>query len=115
MSNAKMFCRFDERILWFDKGSHKWHQEATRWGTIWRIARRQQQQGKLHPVEFPDTIPLRCIRATTDRGDMVLDPFAGSGTTGRAAKDLGRRAILIELEERWCGTSANRLRQEVLF
>jgi len=115
MSNARMFCRFDERILWFDKGKHKWNQDATGHGTIWRIARMQQQQGKLHPVQFPDEIPRRCIEATTDRGDVVLDPFTGSGTTLRAAKDLGRRAIGIEIEERYCEIAANRLRQEVLF
>jgi site-specific DNA-methyltransferase (adenine-specific) len=43
----------------------------------------------------------------------VLDPFAGSGTTGRAAKDLGRKAVLIEIEERYCEIAARRMGQEV--
>jgi site-specific DNA-methyltransferase (adenine-specific) len=115
MMNAKMFCRFDERILWFDKQAHKWNQEATGYGTVWNIAPMQQQQGKLHPVQFPDCIPRRCIEATTDQGDIVLDPFMGSGTTLRAAKDLGRRAIGIEIEERYCEIAAKRLEQQVLF
>lgn len=46
---------------------------------------------------------------------VILDPFAGSGTTGRACKDLGRKCVLIEIEEKYCNIAAERLRQEVLF
>lgn len=61
------------------------------------------------PVEL-----LRDLLSVTPAGAVILDPFAGSGTTGRAAKDLGRRAILIEREERYCEIAAKRMAQEVL-
>jgi len=45
---------------------------------------------------------------------LILDPFAGSGTTGRAAKDLGRKAILVEIEEKYCRIAAKRMAQSVM-
>ena len=65
----------------------------------------------------PHTKPLTVITGLLDQTDAqtILDPFAGSGTTGRAAKDLGRKAVLIEIEERYCEIAANRMRQEVLI
>lgn len=67
-----------------------------------------------HPSPRPlDTMRHLVVLATADDG-VVIDPFAGSGTTLRAAKDCGRRAIGIEIEERYCEVAANRLRQDVL-
>lgn len=68
----------------------------------------------VHPTVKPVDLLRRMIKWSTSTGEIVLDPFMGSGTTLRAAKDLGRRAIGIEIEERYCEIAAKRLSQEVL-
>jgi DNA modification methylase len=71
-------------------------------------------EGKLHPTQKPVGLMAWCLRFLPD-ALCVLDPFAGSGSTLRAAKDLGRKAIGIEIEERYCEIAAKRLAQGVLF
>jgi site-specific DNA-methyltransferase (adenine-specific) len=68
-----------------------------------------------HPAMYPEKLAKDHILSWSNEGDLVLDPFNGSGTTTKMAKHLGRRAIGIEIEERYCEIAANRLRQEVLF
>lgn len=67
-----------------------------------------------HPAPFPGALASWCVNLIGRPGGTVLDPFAGSGTTLRAAKDLGRKAIGIELDERYCEIAARRMGQEVL-
>lgn len=68
-----------------------------------------------HPNQKPLALMRWCIEVSSiSQTATVLDPFMGSGTTLRAAKDLGRRAVGIEIEEHYCETAANRLRQDVL-
>ena len=68
-----------------------------------------------HPTEKPITLMRELISLFTDEGEIVIDPFAGSGTTLRACKDLGRRCIGIEMNPDYCEIAKRRLAQEVLF
>lgn len=68
-----------------------------------------------HPARMPFRMAKDHILTWSCPGDLILDPFMGSGTTLRAAKDLGRRAIGIEIEEKYCAIARDRLRQEVLL
>lgn len=70
---------------------------------------------KAHPTVKPAGILRKYIQIGSLIGDTVLDPFMGVGTTLRAAKDLNRKAIGIEIEEKYCETAAKRLSQEVLL
>ncbi len=76
-------------------------------GDVWEIPFERENNG--HPAPFPVALPKRAL-ADLDPG-IVLDPFAGTGSTLRAAVDLGMPAIGIELEERWCEVAANRMSQ----
>jgi site-specific DNA-methyltransferase (adenine-specific) len=76
--------------------------------TVWHLppARRDG-----HPAPFPVELARRAIRLSTWPGEVVLDPFAGSGTTLLAARQLGRRAIGVERSERYCELAVTRLAQ----
>jgi site-specific DNA-methyltransferase (adenine-specific) len=67
---------------------------------------------RVHPTQKPLSLLTHILEAHTK--GVVLDPFMGSGTTLRAAKDLGRKAVGIEIEERYCELAAERLAQDVL-
>ena len=70
-------------------------------------------EDRWHPTQKPLVLMQWCLGLAPD-AVTVLDPFMGSGTTLRAAKDLGRKAIGIEIEERYCEIAAKRLSQEVM-
>jgi len=78
---------------------------------VWEFPTVKPYKGK-HPCEKPMEMLEHMISASTREGDLVLDPFAGSGSTLEAARNLGRRVIGIEQDERWCGQIARRLSQE---
>jgi len=69
-----------------------------------------------HPAPFPEELPLRLILFYTWQGDIVLDPFVGSGTTAVVAKKLGRNYIGIDISKEYCKIAQQRVNQmEVLF
>ena len=67
-----------------------------------------------HPGTTAEGVMVRLVGLLAPAGATVVDPFLGTGTTLRAAKQLGRKAIGIEIEERYCEIAAKRLAQEVL-
>ncbi len=71
-------------------------------------------QGGLHPTQKPLLLFSYLVSSFSTTGDTVLDPFMGSGTTLVAAKQLGRKAIGIEIEEKYCEIAVKRLAQGVL-
>ena len=81
----------------------------------WNISTGHADQHAIrHPAQFPIELPRRLIKLYSYVGDTVLDPFMGSGTTLRAAKNLGRLALGIEQSERYCRLAMARCAQSVL-
>jgi len=70
--------------------------------------------GRHHPTQKPLSVMLWIIDNTTEPNQTIIDPYMGTGTTLRAAKDLGRKAIGIEIDEKYCEIAAKRMGQEVL-
>ncbi|MBA3833678.1 MAG: site-specific DNA-methyltransferase [Chthoniobacterales bacterium] len=73
---------------------------------------RVRPQDLTHPAEKPYLLMAYLVMKSTNPGEVVCDPFCGSGVVLKAAKDLGRPAVGIELEEHYCEIAARRLSQE---
>ena len=63
-----------------------------------------------HVAPFPIEIPIRLIALYSRKNDVVLDPFAGSGTSNAAALMLGRKTIAVEMSKEYCSLIKNKLR-----
>jgi DNA modification methylase len=74
---------------------------------VWEMPRKAVNH-YLHPTEKPDWLPMRAIRNSSKRGDIILDPFGGSGSVMAAAEKTGRRAFMIELDPKFCDVIRDR-------
>lgn len=118
--SCKYFNFSTELIIWArksEKVTHKFNYETmkqlnggTQMTDVWRIpavSQWEKEQGK-HPTQKPLRLLYRIILASTNVGDTILDPFAGSSTTGIAANLLGRKFIGIEQEPQFIDLSLRR-------
>lgn len=81
---------------------------------VWTFENVRQYRGK-HPAEKPIDLLEHAISATTFEGDIVLDCFSGSGSTGVASTHLNRLSILMEIDPKWCTYASNKMRGEYFF
>jgi site-specific DNA-methyltransferase (adenine-specific) len=108
--SCRYFTHSTETVVWAAKAltsKHVFHYKLMRqmnggkqMKAVWRIAapRASEKTFGKHPTQKPVALVERCILASTSRGDLVLDPFAGSGTTAVAALKLGRQFLGVDLD-----------------
>ena len=136
-ASPNLSCRFftasHETILWArknKKAKHVFNYEAMKFGrfpkdflknegkqmrSVWAIGtpRKEEKRYGKHPTQKPEELLRRIILASTNEGDVVLDPFMGSGTTGVVATRYGRVFIGIEKDEKFYEISKLRLQDEL--
>jgi len=97
-------------------GAGKPYKETKPKGNIWSYAvGTEQDSDGSHPAIFPEALAKDHIVSWSNPGDIVLDPFSGSGTTVKCAKELNRHYIGIEINEAYHKQSISRIAQDVLF
>ena len=114
-----------ETLIWASKGKGARHtfnydlinapNPGSQMSSVWRIPTVPTSE-KLHghhPTQKPLRLVRRALVASTREGDLVFDPFCGSGTTGVAAKELGRFFVGAEMEEEYCELAGRRIRAAV--
>jgi site-specific DNA-methyltransferase (adenine-specific) len=115
------FTHAHETLIWASRGRGARHtfnydlinspDPGAQMGSVWRIPtvpKREKRMGH-HPTQKPLRLVRRALLASTREGDLVFDPFSGSGTTAVAAKELGRFFVGAELEEEFARLSARRV------
>lgn len=107
--NCKRFSPSHEVILGFGS-PHYWEDSVNKLMSVWRI---NPAHGD-HPCPFPIEIPRRLIRASCPPSGLVLDPFAGSGTTGVACTETNHNFIGIEIDPDYCAIARKRIAEAAM-
>ncbi len=123
---CRCFAHAHETIIWAKKSKKakhkfnyqlmkKWSDKISNSGkqmrSVWNIPltpRYEKKHGK-HPTQKPEELLRRIIASSSDEGDLILDPFNGSGTTGAVAHKLGRKYIGIEMDDKFLELTKKRI------
>ncbi len=110
MNADKMYMWATENIIWAKKRKAKFNPRLKRNLFVCNSESNQ----RWHKTQKPIKLIKEFILDATDENDTILDPFMGSGTTLVAARQLGRKAVGIEINQKYCEIAKQRLRQETL-
>ncbi|MBA3532850.1 MAG: site-specific DNA-methyltransferase [Ardenticatenales bacterium] len=123
--SCRYFTHATETIVWakrdakakhlFNYSDMKEANNGKQMQSLWHIkppSTREKRYGK-HPTQKPETLLERIISASSNPGDLILDPFCGSGTTGAVAARLQRRFVGFELESEYLDVAVKRIQDEV--
>ena len=121
---CRYFTHATETVIWAaknPKSKHVFHYPLMKqmnggkqMQSLWHItppARHEKRFGK-HPTQKPETLLARIIQAATGEGDLILDPFCGSGTTGVVSVRFGRRFVGFDISEEYLELGAKRISDE---
>jgi len=112
MSGDRPSVGFEPCTITHAQGPMRWNGGGRQ--AVWTYLIAKGHDRPDHPCPKPEALMLHLVSDFSDEGDTILDPFMGSGTTLVAAKRLGRKAIGIEREEKYCEIAAKRLAQGAL-
>jgi DNA modification methylase len=100
--NKDIYLKLDAEL-----GGKNQRYETDKLSDVWALPTSSGRDG--HGAQFPISLPARCIALSSDYGDIVLDPFVGSGNTGVAARKLGRRFIGVDVAKEYLDLAHRRI------